>query len=231
MHILEPDLVTYTRKDVRATTLANNQTTDISMLAVKIEGERFHITLHNTYARDSLLTMQDLENTSENNPNSMILGDLNAKHPDILKHSQLTSHNRNGTVLRDYISGKQQGHTPPYIHIHNINSSAEWTHATPDGKWAQIDYIITSGTLSAKITETVYEDALISDHRGASVRLPAIFPEYQQQSQVVYTPDWLTFNQIIYNILTEIAFQELIETGKWHRQSIQDKVQTFTTVQ
>ena len=122
MHILEPDLVTYTRKDVRATTLANNQTTDISMLAVKIEGERFHITLHNTYARDSLLTMQDLENTLENNPNSMMLGDLNAKHPDILKDSQLTSPNRNGTVLRDYISGKQQGHTPPYIHIHNINS-------------------------------------------------------------------------------------------------------------
>ena len=79
IHILEPDLVTYTRKDVKATTLANNQTTDISMLAVKIEGEGLHITLHNTYARDSLLTMQDLENTSENNPNSMILGDLNAK--------------------------------------------------------------------------------------------------------------------------------------------------------
>ena len=230
-HVLEPDLVTYIRKDVKATTLANNQTTDTSMLAVKIEGEGHHITLYNVYARDSLLTMQDLEYTLENNPNSMMLGDLNAKHPDILKHSQLTPHNRNGTVLRDYITGKQQGHTPPDIHIHNINSSAEWTHATPDGKWAQIDYIITAGTLSSKVTETVYEDALISDHRGVSVRLPAIFPEYQQQSQAAYTPDWLTFNQINYNILTEIAFQELIETGQWHRQSIQDKVQTFTTVQ
>ena len=77
-------------------------------------------------------------------------------HSDILKHSQLNPLNKNGPTLQDCIIGKQHGHSPPDVHIHNTDSTGEWTHATPDGKWVQINYIITSGELSARIAETIY---------------------------------------------------------------------------
>ena len=141
-----------------------------------------------------------------------------------------TKHNKNGIILKDFIAGKHQGYLPPDIHLHNLNTMAEWTHATPDGKWVQIDLIISNSTIKDKIS-TMYEDAWISDHRGISVRVPAIFPEYQQQSQAAYIPDWKTFNHWNFNLLTEINFTELAETGKWHTMNMQEKIRTFTTSQ
>ena len=68
LHTSKPDLATYTRKDVKATIISTQQATNISRLAVLIEGEG--TTLSNVYARDSTLMVQDLENILDKNSNS-----------------------------------------------------------------------------------------------------------------------------------------------------------------
>ena len=69
------------------------------------------------------------------------------------------------------------------VKIHNLNDASEWTHTTPDGKWAQIDYIISHLDISHKIIDTSYEYTLISDHQGLSVRAPELFPEMHTLSR------------------------------------------------
>ena len=84
------------------------------------------------------------------------MGDLNAKYYEILQHTQKTQYNRNGIQLKTYLEGKDSVHTtPPPVLIHNIYDPMEWTHTTPDGKLAQIDYIMSHLSVSHKIIETL----------------------------------------------------------------------------
>ena len=62
---------------------------------------------------------------------------------------QKVPHNRNGAQLKKYLEGKLNIDTSqPPVYVHNISDEAEWTHATPDGKWAQIDYIISHNDIT-----------------------------------------------------------------------------------
>ena len=116
--------------------LTTNEVTDISQLAVTIKEEVMHITLNNVHVRDNTLTSQDLENTEENSQHMMPLRDLNAKHPDILEHSQSNKYNRNWQTPRTLIYTK----STPQWNVH--------MPATLDGKWVKIDLVISTGTLS-----------------------------------------------------------------------------------
>ena len=50
-HILEPDLVTFIRKDVKSALLPAIQISEVSQLSVRIEGEDTQIMLNNLYSK------------------------------------------------------------------------------------------------------------------------------------------------------------------------------------
>ena len=70
-HILQPDLVTFIRKDIKSELITQSYITDIPILTMEIQGEDSWIILHNAYAQDNTLTLSDLENTLNGQNNSI----------------------------------------------------------------------------------------------------------------------------------------------------------------
>ena len=226
------DLVTFVRKDIKSHIIKDSTIKEIiyNIISVKAEGEIIHII--NIYARDGKLQHQHLTYLMDKYKNAILTGDLNAKHQELLQHTQKTPYNRNGVQLKTYIEGKDRLHTaPPSVLIHNINDPMEWTHTTPDGKWAQIDYIISHLSITHKLTETQYEYNLISDHQGISVRAPELFPETHTTSRTKFVPDWRTYNEWKYKFITEMEMEAAIVNGNWYEQPTHKKVELFTNIQ
>ena len=226
------DLVTFVRKDINVKLIKDDVIKDISYMIVSIQTEGENINIANVYARDGQLHHRQLRYLTEKYKNIIILGDLNAKHNEILEHTQITQHNSNGIQLKKFLEGKDTlNSTQANVQVHNINDISEWTHTTSDGKWAQIDYIISHLSITHKITETQYEYMLISDHQGMSVKAPELFPETHMLSKAKYVPDWRTYNEWKYKYITEIELDAVVATGNWHEQTLTRKIEIFTNVQ
>ncbi len=226
------DLITFIRKDYKAAIIEDNSYNDISTLITEIIAEGDKITVINLYARDGKLKGEHLEHHFKKYKKTIILGDLNAKHLKILPHTQKIPHNRNGTQLKKYLEGKLNIDTSqPPVHVHNISDEAEWTHTTPDGKWAQIDYIISHNDITHKIINTGYEYELVSDHQGLSVMAPELFPEIQTLSKLKYVPDWKTYDPWNYKLTTEMMLEAAVITGRWYEKSIEERIHELTEIQ
>ena len=226
------DIVTFIRKDIKAKLIDDIELSNISymILEVHTEGEKIHIA--NVYAREGKLHYKQLRYLTEKYKNIIILGDLNAKHDEILTHTQKTRHNRNGLQLKVFLEGKDKlNSSPANVFVHNINDESEWTHTTHDGKWAQIDYIISHLSITHKITETQYEYMLISDHQGISVKTPELFPETHTLSKNKFIPDWRTYDPWKYKYLVEIELDAAVATGNWYEQPLHKKIEVFTNAQ
>ena len=118
----------------------------------------------------------------------------------------------------------------PPATIQNTNDQSEWTHTTNDGKWAQIDYIISHNDIAHKLN-TSYEYELISDHQGLSVMAPELFPELQTLSKLKFIPDWKTYNPWNYKLISEMMLESAVITGNWYEKPLSEKIKTFTEAQ
>ena len=226
------DLVTFIRKDVKAQLINDNLLQDISYMIIEVqtEGEKIHIA--NLYARDGKLHYKQLRYLTEKYRNIIILGDLNAKQDELLPHTQKTRYNSNGLQLKSFLEGKDSlNSSQANVSVHNINDISEWTHTTHDGKWAQIDYIISHLSITHKITDTQYEYNLVSDHQGISVKAPELFPETHTLSKNKFVLDWRTYDMWRYKYLTEIELDAAVITGNWYEQPLHKKIEVFTNAQ
>ena len=198
-----PDLMLFIRKDIK-TTPTIQPTLPFPCDIIKIQGENSFIHLANTYVRDNLLQCKDLNFLFNNYPNLLLIGDLNAKHKKISPHNQKIPYNSNGKQLYTYIQGLDDpALSPPPVTIHNLICSNEWTHITEAGTHSQIDYIISSSTTSHLYQNTEYEEELLSDHKGISVRSPLLFPEFHTQSTKKCIHDWSSFDNWAYKLISE----------------------------
>jgi len=226
------DIVTFVRKDVKAKLMDDKELENISYMIIEVqtEGEKIHIA--NIYARDGKLQYKHLRYLTEKYKNIIILGDLNAKHSDLLAHTQKTKYNSNGLQLKIFLEGKDKlNSSQANVFVHNINDESEWTHTTHDGKWAQIDYIISHLSITHKITETHYEYMLVSDHQGLSVKAPELFPETHTLSKNKFVPDWRSYDPWKYKYIVEIELEAAVVTGNWHEQPLHKKIEVFTNAQ
>jgi len=226
------DLITLVRKDYKSCIIENKEKMEISSLITEIKAEGDKIIVINIYARDGKLKGEYLEYLFEKYQKVIILGDLNAKHIDLLSHTQIVPYNSNGKQLKAYLEGKTHyNSSQPPVHIHNTNDQTEWTHTTNDGKWAQIDYIISHNSITHKLINTTYEYELISDHQGLSVMAPELFPEMQTLSRLKYIPDWKTYDQWNYKLISEMMLEAAVITGHWHENTLENKIKIFTNIQ
>ena len=226
------DIVTFVRRDINARLIDDKELKNISymILEVQTEGEKIHIA--NIYARDGKLHYKHLRYLTEKYKNIIMLGDLNAKHNELLVHMQKTMYNSNGLQLKIFLEGKDKlNSSQANVFVHNINDESEWTHTTHDGKWAQIDYIISHLSITHKITETYYEYMLVSDHQGLSVKAPELFPETNTLSKNKFLPDWKTYDSWKYKYLVEIELEAAVATGNWYEQPLHKKIEVLTNAQ
>ena len=226
------DIITFIRKDYSAKIINDNTHEEISYLITEVNAEGDKIIILNIYARDGKLKGEYLDYFFGKYRKIIVAGDLNAKHADILTHTQKIPYNRNGQQLKKFLEGKISIDTSqPPATIHNTNDQSEWTHTTNDGKWAQIDYIISHSDITHKLINTSYEYELISDHQGLSVMAPELFPELQTLSKLKYIPDWKTYNPWNYKLVSEMMLESAVITGNWYEKPLSEKIKTFTETQ
>ena len=114
------DLVTFVRKDFKAH-LIPHPPFPFSIMALQIQGEEENFQLTNIYARDSQLKCAALIELFSTFPKLILVGDLNAKHHQLLPHSQLVPHNINGKELHSFMEGRDTlSANSAQAHIHNL---------------------------------------------------------------------------------------------------------------
>ena len=74
-------------------------------MIIKVQTEGESVFIINVYAREGKLNYKQLIYLFENYKNVILLGDLNAKHEDILIHTQISKYNRNGLQLKTFLEG------------------------------------------------------------------------------------------------------------------------------
>ena len=85
---------------------------------------------------------------------------------------------------------------------------------TEAGTHSQIDYIISSSTTSHLYQNTEYEEELLSDHKGISVRSPLLFPEFHtQQKNLFLTGELLITGHTNLSLKPNLTLQFHLETG------------------
>ena len=78
----------------------------IGTFELKVETE---VSILNLYVRNNMLTLEDLEIIENLGDKTIIMGDLNAKHDELLVHSQQKKTNTNGIILKKYLTGNDKG--------------------------------------------------------------------------------------------------------------------------
>ena len=176
-----------------------------------------------------MLTSQFLFETYNNH---ILAGDLNAKHHLILPHTQKTKYNSNGKQLHIFLEGLDGPFSiPAEVTIHNDRCPDSWTHITECGTHVQINYIFSNSNISHLLVDPTYEENLLSDHQGMSIRAPHLFPEFHTPSIAKFIIDWTTFEAWNYNFITECELDSAVINGNWHEQTLEDKIKVFTQIQ
>ena len=203
-----------------------------SCTVLKIQGESTHIHVANVYARDNQLNLSDIQHLFNTYNNLILAGNLNAKHHLILPHTQKTKYNSNGTQLHMFLEGLEGPFSiPTKVTVHNDRFPESWTHITECGTHVQIDYIISSSNISHLLVDPVYEENLLSDHQGISIRAPFLFPEFHTPSTAKFILDWTTFDSWNYKFITECKLDAAVINGNWHEQPLEEKINVFTQIQ
>ena len=78
--------------------------------------------------------------------------------------------------------------------------------------------------------DPTYEENLLSDHQGISVRVPLLFPEFHTPSTARFILDWTTFDSWNYNFIMECEIDAAVINGQWHEQPLEEKINVFTQI-
>jgi hypothetical protein len=160
------DTAVLVREDIKVLFKGRIADLDLPHDLIRFKTLKGTVSFLNIYARNKKLRLDHLEICERLGRNAIIVGDFNAKHPEILPHTQKKIYNHNGLTLFRYLNGREV--SMPDIVIHNKKTQNEWTHAVGQ-YWSQIDLIITPQNLESEVKEFVYEDDLVSAHRGITV--------------------------------------------------------------
>ena len=90
------------------------------------------------------------------------MGDTNAKHLELLPHTQKTAHNANGVVLKDFLEGTYTGPgqgNPLAWKLHNSYTESKFTHIH-NNNWCQIDLAISKGDMTDLVDRFTYKEEL-----------------------------------------------------------------------
>ena len=101
------DLSTFVRKDIKANLITDTEIKDITYMLLSVHTEGEYITITDIYAKDSKPSHRHLRKLSSKYKNIVILGDLDAKHNEILDNTQITPHIKKGIQLNIFLDGKE----------------------------------------------------------------------------------------------------------------------------
>ena len=187
-HSLNDDTAMLIRKDLTVTSVGVIPGVEVSHIKVTLLANGKLINIVNMYAREGSLTMGQLQ-TLEQVPNILLMGDLNAKHQDILPHTQSTSNNSNGRILRNFLVGQQNDDESDVHggvwHILNHKDINSYTHTNGNGGWVQIDLMLCSHEIVEWLGHLQYEYTLRSDHIAIMTPLEILAPIYRTKGKTI----------------------------------------------
>ena len=128
------------------------------------------------------------------------MGDTNAKHQELLPHTQKTVHNANGVVLKDFLEGTYAGpgqDNPLAWKLHNSYTESEFTHVH-NNNWCQIDLAISKGDMTDLVDRFTYKEELQSDHKVIGVIMHSLFNPFHYGQRKKYNLDWSTYDKKMY---------------------------------
>ena len=225
---LDTDVATYVRDDVKVITSNKIPGLVIPHIRVKVKGIKT-LDIINIYTRDKTLTPQILHTLENKYKTAIILGDFNAKHHDILPHSQTSAYNANGkTLYQHLIRARDSGIST--LHLHNPRTSTEWTHAI-NGRWCQIDLIFNTPTAREHTRAFTFKDSLLSDHKVIGIHVPGVFNNIHRKATNAPIIKWSTFNPYLYQTLTEAELTSALISGAWGDATSEGKVLLLMTIQ
>ena len=189
----DPDTCIAVRNDLKILDSGTHKV-PFSNCFVKIQGPEVTFTVTNVYVRDKELTLGSLDLLENFSLQHIILGDFNAKHPEILPHTQRIRINDNGRTLLRYRAGLISG-IPTGYKIENIDSIDEYTHMSPEGRTAQIDLIMSSPDTQYRLGPFKYLYDLCTDHIAiATTASGLVNPLFKvDPPKIIY--DWENFDR------------------------------------
>ena len=213
---LDPDTCIIVRNDLKILEHGSH-TLPFSNCFVKIQGPDVNFSVTNVYIRDGELTSDSIYTLENFSSNHLLLGDFNAKHPDILPHTQKIKINDNGKILHQY---RNSDRAEGGYHIENRSSDDEYTHMSHQGGGAQIDLILSSPDLEYRMGSFKYFYELCSDHIAIAVTAPGlVHPLYQTDPpKIMY--DWNKFDRVAYRELSHALITD--SDNDWDNDPIED---------
>ena len=122
------------------------------------------------------------------------MGDTNAKHQELLPHTQKIALNADGVVLKDFLEGTHTGpvHGNPLAwKLHNSYTENKFTHIH-NNNWCQIDLDLLKGDMTDLVDRFTYKEELQSDHKGIGVMESGYMQNMQNQRFNLYKKKSLT---------------------------------------
>ena len=186
----------------------------------------------NLYNRDNSLTTEVLKILAKYK-RIILIGDFNAKHKDLLPHTQKTQSNVNGRTLLRFLEGEEstdEVHNPMWK-ILNSPEEDVYTHTNGEGGWAQIDFILCTPDLEGSIGTMEYDGRLRSDHVAIAVPSEGLFSPLYKVQGCKEKLLWDKFDSIKYKAVTEAEFETLKNLPEWKYSTTENKIKLFTEVQ
>ena len=233
-HSAGGDVAFLLRKDLGVTNVDTIPGVEISHLKASLGSGDKRINLVNIYARDGTLSLSILE-AFERIPNLLLMGDFNAKHQELLPHTQHTANNHNGRILRNFLLGQgvpdeDQDLNGGAWHILNHNDVNEYTHTNGNGGWVQIDLMLCSHSIVEWLGHLQYEYKLRSDHVAIMTPLEILSPIYRTKGKMIIKK-WDLMNVTKYQAITEAEIGTMMESDQWIQASVEIKVLLLADVQ
>ena len=230
----ENDVAMLIRKDLGVENVGLIQGVDIPHLKATLAVNDKRINIVNAYARDGTLNTTLLESL-EGIPNLLLMGDLNAKHQDILPHTQDTPSNANGRALRNFLLGHGASEDDQDLnggawHILNHKDVNVYTHTNGNGGWVQIDLMLCSHSIVEWLGHLQYEYKLRSDHVAVMTPLEILAPVYRTKGKTTVRK-WDLMNVTKYKAITEAEIGVMMESETWEESSVETKVLLLTDIQ
>ena len=226
------DTALMVRKDMDILGSGTVQGVTIPHTRVKIKGNSNQLDIICVYARDGELSTDDLIQLNKVQ-GAIVLGDFNAKHQEILPHSQSTSNNTNGRVLHKFLNGMDNTGasigTRPWT-LMNPAEEGVYTHSSARGGWVQIDLIFAAPELAGINMAFEFFDDLTSDHRAVGLSLDEELHKLYVPKGPKRVTDWKTFNAQKYKDTLDLEVEALKKNEKWKNTTTEGKVILLTNV-
>ena len=226
------DTVTLIRHDIQVIDTGQVPGLQLPHDRVTIKTDNGNIKIINLYARDNSLTLNDLTIISKGK-RTITIGDFNAKHIELLPHTQKTKTNNNGKILYSFLNkvgSTDETHNPGLVLLNSQDENV-YTHTNGEGGWVQIDLMLCTLDLEIEAGTMEYDSRLRSDHIAIAIPLEGLLsPLYKVKSSNEILL-WDKFRSIEYKAITEAELYTLQQLPEWKFSSVEDKVKLFTDIQ